>query len=197
MKVLGLTGGIGSGKTTLTREFENLNVPVFIADEQSKKLLAQNETVITSVKDLLGKQAYEVKDGLQMPDTKVIASMVFKDNRLLKELNVILHPAVRESFDVWRSIHNHHYCVYEAAILFESGGENLCDQTLLIAAPEKIRVQRVMKRDGVSKDEVMKRIGNQWPQYDKLLKSDLVINNIDLIRSINEIRIVNEFMLNN
>ncbi|MGB5981120.1 MAG: dephospho-CoA kinase [Nonlabens sp.] len=196
MKVLGLTGGIGSGKTTLTREFKNLKVPVFIADEQSKKLLAQNEKVIKAVKKLIGKQAYKVIDENEVPDTKMIASKVFNDNELLKELNAILHPAVRESFDSWRSLQNYHYCVYEAAILFESDGESLCDETLLVAAPQDMRIQRVVKRDGVSIEEVMKRISNQWSQYDKLLKSNLVINNVNLKDSLYQVRIINEFMLN-
>lgn len=197
MKILGLTGGIGSGKTTVAREFQKLKVPVFIADEQSKKLLAQDATVIEAVKNLLGIESYFIKEGKEVPNTQVIASKVFNDSELLRDLNAILHPAVRKSFEAWKAKQDSAYCVYEAAILHESGGGSVCDHILLIAAPEALRIQRVMTRDKVSKTEVLKRIANQWTQYDKLLLSDLVICNIKRTKSLGQVRIINEFMLNN
>ena len=196
MKVLGLTGGIGSGKTTMAKEFSRLGIPVFIADLESKKLLATDPQVIAAVNDLLGDRSYVSKNGVEQPDKEYIASQVFADAEKLKSLNSILHPAVRRTFEKWKNNQNYSYVVYEAAILFETGGHTFCDLTLLIAAPEQVRIERVMQRDNALLAQIKERMSHQWSQNRKLLLSDLILCNINLTESIRQVSIIHDFMLN-
>ena len=195
MKVLGVTGGIGSGKSTVVNHLKKLGVPVFIADEQSKLLLKYDSNIRSAVKSLLGSQAYKQEDGQEVPDKRYMASKVFSDKDLLSALNSILHPAVRERFQKWKADQNAHYVAYEAAILLETGGRSICDQVLLITAPEELRVQRVLSRDDTNREEILNRMSKQSSELQKLLQSDIVISNINLTETLSELRYVHRFML--
>ncbi len=195
MKIVGLTGGIGSGKTTVARAFGDIGVPLFIADEVAGSLLANDPSIIEKVKELIGASAYTVIDGIETPDRKFIAGKVFKDKLILEDLNSIIHPAVAEKFNLWKIENTHRYGIYEAAILFETGGHNKCDHIILVAAPLEQRIDRVMLRDGVTREQVLARMHNQWSQQRKLELSDLVINN-DTIKNIPHfVKYVNQFLL--
>jgi dephospho-CoA kinase len=194
MNTVGLTGGIGSGKSTIAREFKNLGIPIFIADDVSKNLLATDIQVIKSVKTLLGEESYyKDEKGALVPDKKYIASKVFNNLILLESLNKILHPAVRLCFKKWLLVQNSPYIIYEAAILFESNGHVLCDYVILVTAGIEERIKRVMQRDHVKREEVTSRIHNQWSDAQRIELSDFVIMNKDFhkmrwfVRSIHEV----------
>ncbi|MCM5662782.1 dephospho-CoA kinase [Galbibacter mesophilus] len=177
MFVVGLTGGIGSGKSTVAKFFEEMGVPVFIADAEGKKLMANNESVKEAVKSFLGNEAYQA-DG--KPNTAYIAGIVFKDKNKLQQLNSIIHPAVATSFKSWKEQQTAPYVLKEAAILFESGSFKDCDYIVTVSAPEKLRIERVLTRDNTAKEAVEERMKNQWPEEEKIKQSDYVIQNINL-----------------
>lgn len=198
MKIIGLTGGIGSGKTTVAKEFQKLNVPVYIADERSKLLLSNNSSVISDVKALLGEDSYKLVDGIEQADRRLIAQKVFNDQSLLKGLNNILHPAVHKDFNDYCLLQkNASYVLYEAAILFETGGQLRCDATILVTASKKDRLERVMQRDQVTKDEVETRMNNQWSQEKKLELANLVIINNNLILLAKKVNLIHFFIIKN
>jgi dephospho-CoA kinase len=194
MNTVGLTGGIGSGKSSIAREFKNLGIPIFIADDVSKHLLATDIQVIESVKILIGEESYyKDEKGSLVPDKKHIASKVFNNLILLESLNKILHPAVRLYFKKWLLLQNSPYIIYEAAILFESNGHVLCDYIISVNAGIEERIKRVMQRDHVKREEVESRIHNQWSDAQRIELSDFVIINKDFqkmslfVRSIHEV----------
>ena len=188
MKVVGLTGGIGSGKTFVSELFSKLGVPVYISDKKAKKLMHTDKKLIHSITKLFGKKAY-VNNNL---NREYIASKVFTDKKLLEKLNAIVHPAVANDFNKWKAKQNSKFVIKEAAILFETGSYKTCDKIILVTAPEAIRIERVRKRDNVTERTVKDRMNNQWPDNQKKMLSDYVINNInrketeDIVLKINE-----------
>lgn len=176
MKVVGLTGGIGSGKTTVAKMFEALGIPVYIADLEAKKLTVTSKSIRRAVVELLGESAYSGKE----LNSSFIASKVFKDKGLLQKLNNIIHPKVRSHFNKWLKKQDAPYCIKEAAILFENGGYKECDYMVLVTAPENIRIERVMKRDQVEKEAVLRRMQHQWSDDKKAPLADFIIDNSTL-----------------
>lgn len=174
-KIIGLTGGIGSGKTTIANHFRSLGVPVYIADDEAKKIM-QSAEVISSIKDTFGGTIFE-NDILNRAH---LAKIVFGDPDKLKLLNAIVHPAVKKHFKKWLLEHkNFPLVVYEAAILFESGNYKDFDWIITVSAPMESRIQRVIERDGVTREQVLERINAQWTDEQRISKSDFVIENID------------------
>ncbi|GAF03055.1 dephospho-CoA kinase [Saccharicrinis fermentans] len=178
---VGITGGIGSGKTTVSHIFEALKVPVYCADMEARKLTDVHPDIVAGVKKLFGNDIYI--DGRL--DRKRVAALVFANKNLLSELNSIVHPLVKEHFNNWVK-HCHAKCDYvlkEAAILFESGGNQQMDKVVTVTAPLELRIKRVMKRDGLTEKEVKDRILHQMPEQDKIRMSDYVIqcNDKDLV----------------
>ena len=176
MKIIGLTGGIGSGKSTIAKLFQALGVPVYIADSEAKKILASSKDVRKKIVLLLGAQSYTK----EMPNRAYIAQKVFNDPLLLDGLNAIVHPEVTASFNRWVQKQDAPYCVKEAAILFENGGFTHCDATILVTAPREVRVQRVLSRDTITLADVNARMENQWEDQKKIPLANYVIENIDL-----------------
>lgn len=176
MKIVGLTGGIGSGKSTIAKMFEKLGVPVYIADKEAKMLMHKNLALKQNIVNLLGEESYH-EEGL---NRKFIADKVFNDKQLLEALNKLVHPAVGKHFEEWKNCQVGPYVVKEAAILFENEGYKKCDFTILVTAPQDIRVERVMKRDNVTREEVLSRIKNQWDDTQKIPLADFVIVNKEL-----------------
>lgn len=198
MKIVGLTGGIGSGKSTVAREFQDLGIPVFIADVASKELLAQDKEVIKAVQELLGVQSYETNaSGKPIPNKKFIASKVFNDKSLLNSLNAILHPAVRIHFNKWIKEQNSPYVIYEAAILFETQGHLSCDYVVLVTASIEERIRRVMKRDKVERVDVESRLRNQWSDAQRLELSDFVLINENIQEMKGFVLTIHEVLLKN
>ncbi len=183
MKIVGLTGGIGSGKTTVAGFFKDLGIPVYIADDAGKRLLAENSDIREKVSKLLGVAAYNE----QVPDRKYIANRVFKDKDLLEKLNAIIHPAVASDFQDWVSKQTSEYIIYEAAILFEAGGYKKCDLSILVTAPHELKIGRLQKRDDSTVEEIEARMGHQWPDEKKAKLADFLIENKDLKQTKQEV----------
>jgi dephospho-CoA kinase len=174
MFLVGITGGIGSGKTTVCKIFEVLGVPVYYADERAKWLLNNDASVKEKVVALLGNDAYSNGE-LNRP---LIAEKVFADKDLLEQYNAIVHPAVAEDTLSWNSQHlDEPYVLKEAALLVETGSYLNLDKLIVVTAPENIRIERVMQRDGLSEAAVMARIKNQMPESEKVKLADFVILN--------------------
>lgn len=175
-KIIGLTGGIGSGKTTIANHLKSLGFPVYNSDEQAKSILNSIE-IVNNLKIVLGIEIFT--NGLL--DKKKLSNLVFNDPEKLKLLNQIIHPAVKVDFKNWLEVHkNFPIVIKEAAILFESGSYKDCDAVITIDAPQDIRIQRVIKRDQLSYEEVMSRINNQWTDTMRKTKSDYVVDNQDI-----------------
>jgi len=175
LKRIGLTGGIGSGKTAVAQIFEKLGVPVYYADERAKKLMHMDFDLVKSIKLNFGKEIY-VEGAL---DRVALASLVFNDPEQIKTLNNLVHPAVARDFSAWLESQekNIPYVLKEAAILFESGSHRDLDAVILVSAPVEIRLKRVMDRDALDEASVRARMANQWPESDKIPLSDYLIVN--------------------
>jgi len=182
-KIIGLTGGIGSGKTTVARMFMAHGIPVYIADEEAKKLM-ESDVIIKKVEKAFGKEILTN----QKIDRAKLASIVFNKAEKLEELNKIIHPAVQKHFKNWLKNHNTvPFVIKEAAILFETGGHKQCDKVITVVAPQLLRIERVILRDKSDKNSVLDRINNQWTDEKKVLLSDFVIENIDLEKTTTQV----------
>lgn len=169
---LGLTGGIGSGKTTVAKIFEEFNVPVYYADDRAKWLMNQPE-LKKKITKLFGEKAYY--NGKL--DRDFLAGIVFKDGESLDSLNAIVHPAVGKDYLQWCDHQKSDIVVKEAAILIESGGVDTVDEVVVVSAPATVRMNRVMKRDGVTEQQVVDRLNNQMTDSQRLKFATYVIDN--------------------
>ena len=175
-KIIGLTGGIGSGKTMVAEYIKSLGIPVYIADDEARELMVDDK-VIMAISTEFGQ---EILDNGTLNRDK-LAQIVFNNPEKLQKLNSIVHPEVKKHFDDWVENHkNYPFVVKEAAILFESGGNNYCDAVITITSPLKTRLQRVMKRDKTDRESVLKRMQNQWTDQQRIAKSDYVIHNVSI-----------------
>jgi dephospho-CoA kinase len=171
-KIIGLTGGIGSGKTTISKFFEAEGIPVFISDLEAKKIIELPETIAEISKIFPGAI---VKNSL---NKKILSELVFKNPTELEKLNRIIHPLVKAQFDKWLKQNvNQKFVVKEAAILFESNGYKNCNKIITVVTPLETRIERVMLRDNSSRNQVLDRIKNQSSDEEKISKSDFVIHN--------------------
>jgi len=166
MYKVGITGGIGSGKTTACKVFEVLGIPVFYADTVAKEIMTQDALLVESVKAAFGNESY-FEDG--KINNKHIAGIVFNNEQALAQLNALVHPAVFRAFDAWEATipSTVSYTLKEAAILFESGSYKLCDTTILVTAPYEIKVKRLMQRDGITEEQVKARMDKQLSDEEK------------------------------
>lgn len=177
MKRIGLTGNIGTGKSTVARIFEILGVPVYHADKKAREIV-ESKIVTEQIAVLFGKQVLNEQHKI---DRKALASIVFNDKNKLVSLNNLIHPLVEDDFLHWCENHmDQDYIVQEAAILFESGFDRLFDFTILVTAPEELCITRVMARDAITREMVSDRIRNQWPQEKKMEMADYVIINDEI-----------------
>ena len=176
MLKVGVTGGIGSGKSTVCNLFKCLDVPVFNADEAGRRLLAEDHTVIEQIKNIFGEEIIRNRK----PDRKKIAELVFSNTEKLTKLNSVIHPAVRKKFNNWVAGQTSPYIIDEAAILFETGIYKQLDFTILVTAPEQLRIKRVMQRDGIDEASIKSRMKNQWSDEEKKKIASFVIANDDI-----------------
>ncbi|HMQ89960.1 MAG TPA: dephospho-CoA kinase [Flavilitoribacter sp.] len=178
---IGITGGIGSGKSSVCRIFEVLGIPVYYADDRAKWLMNHDQDLKSGITGLFGEQAYLENGDL---NRKFIGSIAFTDPEKLSGLNALVHPAVlRDGFEWQEAQANVPYTLKEAALLFESGSYKFLDKVITVYAPLELRLQRVMTRDGVDRETVMNRVTQQMPEEEKLKLADYVIYN-DGTRSI-------------
>ncbi len=174
--IVGLTGGIGSGKSTVAKMFAALGAPVYNSDLEAKKLMNTDDRIKKQLITLFGANAYE--EGTL--NRGYIASKVFADAELLEKLNNIVHPAVRTHFMVWAKAQKFPYVIQETALIFENGMQSFYDKVILVTAPLETRVNRVVQRDNVSREDVVQRVNNQLDDGEKKEKSDYVIENVVL-----------------
>lgn len=175
-KIIGLTGGIGSGKTTVANYLIAKGIPVYIADLEARKI-TESKKVINQIEKVFGVDVIENNK----VNRAVLATIVFKDKEKLAQLNAIIHPEVKKHFKKWlKSKVDYKFVVKESAILFESGSYEDCDAIILVTAPLETRIERTMKRDNVDKESVLQRINNQMPEEEKKIKSDYIIQNTSL-----------------
>lgn len=182
-KIIGLTGGIGSGKTTVAEQFETLGVPVYIADIEAKKIMDLPET-IQLVKGEFGNSIFDVA----ILNREKLAKIVFENPEKLQKLNSIIHPLVKRHFQEWvQKNKDSIFVIKETAILFESGSYIDCDKIITVVAPLELRIARVLKRDNSDYESVMKRVQNQWTDEMRIEKSDYVIENIEFENTMNQV----------
>lgn len=177
-KIIGLTGGIGSGKTTVARFIEEFGFPVYYSDDRAKSIVNDNEALKSEIRALLGDHAY---DSNGQYDKKFVAEKVFSDAELLHRLNEIIHPAVRLDFEDWIKRQSKYLIFKETALLFELKLNQQCDRSLLVTAEDNIRIKRVMDRDGKTYREIQAIMEKQMPEKEKIKLADCIIyNNSDL-----------------
>lgn len=193
-KIIGVTGGIGSGKTTIVNYIQTKGYPVYIADDAGKKVMQQPK-IIQQINTIFeGKVLLD--DGSL--DRSKIASLVFNDEQLLSALNQIVHPAVALDFEEFKKQNSDQPLIFkEAAILFESGSYKDCDATILITAPVDVRIDRVMQRDGISKEAVLQRMKNQLTDEEKQKLATFTVQNMELNHAFKKIdKIIDEVLIN-
>jgi dephospho-CoA kinase len=172
---IGVAGGIGSGKTTVCKIFSVLGIPVFSADNEARLVMDSDESVIQQVNELAGKNMYPggSLDRIEM------ARLIFNNRELLNRINSIIHPIVINRFYEWEKSQDAPYVILEAAILFESGASEILDRVITVTAPVEERIERVVRRNNLTREQVIERINNQSNDDYKISLSDYVVNNSD------------------
>jgi len=191
LKIIGLTGGIGSGKTTAAKMFEALGVPVYYADSEARMLMQSSAGLKEEIIKLLGEKAYN-NDGL---NRSYIAQIVFRDKTKLNELNTLVHPVVENHFKNWVKLQNSRYVVQENALIFENMKQSSFDAIITVTAPLEKRLERVIKRDGVTEQQVVERIENQLNNEIKIEKATFVIQNITLDKCKDQVNHIHKQLL--
>ena len=176
MIIVGLTGGIGSGKTTVANEFAALGIPVYIADVEAKKLMQKSKIIKRKLIQLFGSKAY-IDDALNKP---FIADKIFNNTNLLEKMNAIIHPRVAKHFNKWVLNQSSSYIIKEVAILFENNKAQFCDYVITVTTPKALRIKRLLNRNQTTKEKINAIIKNQWSDEDKIVGSHYTINNIDI-----------------
>lgn len=191
MKVIGLTGGIGSGKTTVSKMFEALGVPVYIADIEAKKLMHSSKVIRRKLTALFGEKAY-VNDEL---NRAYIAAQVFTNKPLLEQLNKVVHPKVKQHFNRWLKKQTAPYVIKEAAIIFEEGMQDQFNAVILVTAHKETRIKRLLKRDRSTRTQILQRMRNQLPDATKIKWADYVIENSSLESTKNQVATLHQMLL--
>ena len=174
MLKIGLTGNIGSGKTWVCKVFEALGIPIFYADLEAREILNSTSVIQEIIESFGASVALNAKE----INRKALASIVFNDSIELDKLNQLIHPKLRKRFVDWSNNQSHApYVIQEAAILFENGFDSLMDQTITVSAPQKIRLERVIARDGITEADVLARMNHQWSDKKKENAADYIITN--------------------
>ena len=174
-KIVGLVGMMGSGKSKILEFFETLKISCFNSDKEAKKMMETIPFIRNQIIDVFGYESYLN----QKPNTKYLSDIVFKNPKKLKLLNEIIHPAIKKKIIIWSKNIPSRYGVIESAILFESGLNKLCNKIICVEAPEKIRVQRIIKRDKINKESIKERFNNQTKLKSRIKSIDYFIENID------------------
>lgn len=188
---VGITGGIGSGKSTISKIFEVLGIPVYYADDTSKRLLNENEELKERIKSAFGKESY-INEQL---NRTYISSIVFNNTEKLELLNSIVHPATIKDAEEWMNKQTAPYAIKEAALIFESGAQEHLDKVIGVYAPAALRIQRVIHRDNATREEVISRMKKQLDEKIKMMLCDYVVNNDEQQSVIPQVLAINEKLL--
>ncbi len=191
---IGITGGIGVGKSVVARIFKILGVPTYDADKEAKAIMYTNDQVRAALVDTFGKEVYHGDGSL---DRAWLSARVFSNETELKKLNAIVHPAVIQAGEDWADAQTTAYSLKEAALLFESGSYKALDYCILVSSPEDVRIQRVMARDGVTEAEVRQRMSKQMPEAEKEALADFIIYNDDEHSLIEQVMQLHQQFLSN
>ncbi|TYA57273.1 dephospho-CoA kinase [Formosa maritima] len=192
MIIVGLTGGIGSGKTTVAKQFMALGIPVYIADDEAKKLMNRSKIIKRKLIQLFGEQAY-INNKLNRP---YLADKIFNNTSDLEKMNAIIHPIVATHFKKWVEKQKAPYVLKESAILFENDAYKNCDYIITVTAPKQLRIERLLKRDETSLEKIQAIMENQWNDNKKIEKSDFVIINKDLGETIHQVQLTHNKIVN-
>ncbi len=193
MLKIGITGGIGSGKTTVCKVFQLQQIPVFYADSQAKIIMQTDQQLVNSIKAAFGSDVYSAEGIL---NRSRLAAIVFSDEEKLKKLNSLVHPAVFRAFDKWVEQQNAPYVMKEAALLFESNSYKDCDYIILVKAPQHLKIARIIERDAVPESDVLKRMSKQLSDEEKELRSDFIIYNDEQQMLVPQVLALHEKFLN-
>ena len=174
MKKIGLTGGIGSGKSTIAQAIKHIGYPVYIADKEAARLMDSHPDIRKDITERLGANCYTSEGHINKP---VLAQIIFENKEALEEVNRIVHPRVMEAFEQWAAMQSASLVFCETAILYESGLERYFDAVICVTAPEEVRVRRVMERDHCKLKDVMARVRNQMDEDEKCQRANFVIYN--------------------
>lgn len=188
-KIIGLTGGIGSGKTTVAKFIEEMGFPVYFSDDRAKNIVNDDEALKNKIKELLGEEAYD-ENGFY--NRKYVSGIVFNDNEMRLQLNALIHPAVKIDFENWVENQNSEFVFKETALLFELKLNESCYKSVLVTADDNIRIKRVMDRDQKTYREIEAVIDKQMPEKDKIKRADFVIFNNE---GIDELKTATEKMM--
>lgn len=191
MKIVGLTGGIGSGKSFVARLFKQKGIPVYDSDFHAKKLMNSNPKLKNDISELFGSESYN-EEGL---NSSFLATVVFSDNQKLLELNDLVHPYVRDDFSDWVLCQTGTYAIQEAAILFETGTYKNFDSVILVVAPKSLRIQRVVERDGTTTSQIQDRMNRQWEDERKVDLADYVVQNIEVDDTKAQVDVIHQSLL--
>lgn len=173
-RIIGLTGGIASGKTTVAQFIENMGFPVYYSDTRAKALVNENPQLKMEIQTLLGQDAYTPQGEYNRPK---VSELIFENEDLLRKLNAIIHPAVKKDFEQWTTLQTSPILFKETALLFELGLDKDCYKSLLVTAEDNLRMKRVMDRDGKTYRQVEKIIEKQMPEKDKIKRADYILLN--------------------
>ena len=190
-KIIGLTGGIGSGKTTVAKFIEEMGFPVYYSDDRAKEIVNDDEVLKNNIKELLGEEAYD-ENGFY--NRKYVSGIVFNDDEMRLQLNALIHPAVKIDFENWVENQNSEFVFKETALLFELKLNESCYKSVLVTADDNIRIKRVMDRDQKTYREIEAIIDKQMPEKDKIKRAEFVIYNnegIDELKAATEKMMVN------
>lgn len=191
MKKIGITGGIGAGKSMVGHVLEAMHFPVYYSDQESKKLVDSHPQIREDLQNLLGNEIY-----LDNTLNRVfLAEIIFKDAEIRQKVNAIIHPHVRLGFEKWATAQQSKLVFNEAAILFETGAYKMMDATILVTAPLEVKIQRVQLRDRITTEQVLERMSNQWTDHQKIPLTDFILVNDDVQPLLSQIEAVIEKLL--
>ena len=191
MKKIGITGGIGAGKSMVGHVLEAMHFPVYYSDQESKKLVDSHPQIREDLQKLLGNEIY-----LDNTLNRVfLAEKIFKDSEIREKVNAIIHPHVRLGFEKWTTAQQSKLVFNEAAILFETGAYQIMDATILVTAPLEVKIQRVQLRDRITTEQVLDRMSNQWTDEQKIPLTDFILVNDEVQPLVSQIEAVIEKLL--
>jgi dephospho-CoA kinase len=191
MIIIGLTGGIGSGKTTVAKLFIELGVPVYFTDVEAKILMNNSEAIRNELVDQFGKDTFRNGE----LNREYLAKIIFNNKEQLSIINGIVHPKVKNHFKIWVKNQDAPFVIQESALIFENNKQNDFDKIITITAPLRIRIQRVMNRDNVTEEQVLDRIKNQIDDEFKVKNSSFIIHNIDLVNTKSQVKTIFDQLL--